>query len=135
MATHEFLEHTGETVLLVRADTVDELFAEAAQALGELEREGIPGTGNTVSRGIRQEAQDLASLLVDWLNELIFLSETETAVPVRAVVRIAQPGRLVAEVALARLERRPALVKAATHHRLRLAEEPYGWVGEVTLDV
>ena len=135
MASHEFLGHTGETVLQVRADALNQLFAEAAGALGELEREGIPLTEETTSRSVSHAAQDLPSLLVDWLNELIYLSETEAAVPVAATVRVTEPAMLEAEVVLARLERRPALVKAATHHRLRLERDRAGWVAEVTLDV
>ena len=135
MASYEFLDHTGEMVLLVRAPGLDQLFAEAARALGELEREGVPETGQTVSCRVTLNAGDLPTLLIDWLNELIYLSETEAAVPVRATVHLAEPARLNAEVELTRLERRPALVKAATHHRLRLEQGPAGWVAEVTLDV
>ena len=135
MARHEFLDHTGETVLLVRAATLDQLFAEAAEALSVLEREGIPTVGQTLPRHVSCQAQDLPALLVDWLNELIYLSETETGIPVSVAVRVGKPARVEAEVRLARLERRPALVKAATHHRLRLEQAPIGWVAEVTLDV
>lgn len=135
MASSEFLDHTGEMVLLVRAPGLDQLFAEAARALGELEREGIPIVGQAVARHLTLEAPDLPSLLVDWLNELIYLAETEAVVPVTSTVHLAEPARMDAQVELARLERRPALVKAATHHRLRLEQGPAGWVGEVTLDV
>jgi SHS2 domain-containing protein len=135
MARYEFLDHTGETVLLVRAATLDELFAEAARALGVMEREGIPTVAQTLSRHVSCQALDLPALLVDWLNELVYLSETETAIPLSAAVRLGKPARVDAEVELVRLERRPALVKAATHHRLRLEQEPAGWVAEVTLDV
>jgi len=134
MAHHEYLEHTGEVTLRLAAAELGPLFAEAAVALGELERGTIQPTTEVVVRRIRLEASEPASLLVDWLNELVFLSETESAVPVDATVGLV--GRVLdAEVRLAVLARRPALVKAATHHALRLERDQGGWIAEVTLDV
>lgn len=135
MSSHEFLDHTGETVLRVRADSLPDLFAEAAVALGDVERAGITPLGQAIGKRLTLTGPDLPSLLVDWLNELVFLSETERAVPCSATVEIEDGHRLTAEIGLNRIARRPALVKAATHHGLRLERQQGGWVAEVTLDV
>jgi SHS2 domain-containing protein len=133
--SHDFLDHTAETRLLVRAATFGELLAEAARGLGELERRGAqagpPGPG--VEIGVR--APDRAALLVEWLNELVWRSERESAVPSEIEVVEAADQHLVARVRFARLPDAPALVKAATLHGLRLESRDGMLEAEVTLDI
>jgi SHS2 domain-containing protein len=93
------------------------------------------------------DSRDLPALLVDWLNELIYWCETERAVPEQVTVGLGDgdpprcrpadvpPCRLAAQVHGPRLAHRPALVKAATHHGVRLEQTPQGWEAEVVLDV
>lgn len=142
MASHAFLEHTGETRMLVQAASLEELFAESARGLGKLEREDIATLGDPAVGTFRVSAPDLAALMVDWLNELVYWCETETAVPEVVTVRMDgfggqrdSPRRLDATVSGARLAHRPALVKAATHHGLRCEPTAGGWEAEVVLDV
>ncbi len=148
---YQFLEHTGETRLLVRAASLTEVFEEAARALGELERESLEPTGELAAGTVQVESRDLPALLVDWLNELIYWCEAERAVPEQVAVTInaspqpaalppgrpadLPPCRLAAQVHGPRLSHRPALVKAATHHGLRLEQTAGGWEAEVVLDV
>src|SRR5512135_110267 len=135
MSTHEFLEHIGETRLRLQAASLESLLAEAAVALGEVELAGIPLEPGHLERQIEVAAVDTGALLVDWLNELIYLAESEACVPVSAEVRLTAPSALEARVTCQRLSRPPALVKAATHHGLRLARVTAGWEAEVILDV
>jgi SHS2 domain-containing protein len=135
LPSHHFLEHTGETRLLVRGRTLEEVFAEAALAFGDLERESLHPTAETAYGIVQVESGDLPALLVDWLNELIYWCETERAVPAQVSPTFPSPGRLEARVSGPRLAHRPALVKAATHHGLRLEHAGDGWEAEVVLDV
>lgn len=133
---YQFLEHTGETRLLVTAASLAEVFEEAARALGELERESLEPTGEMVTGTMRVESPDLPALLVDWLNELIYWCEAERAVPGQVAVTLDPTSKTaVAQVHGRRLSHRPALVKAATHHGLRLEQTAHGWEAEVVLDV
>jgi SHS2 domain-containing protein len=155
LPSHQFLEHTGETRLLVRGGSLAEVFEEAARALGQLERESLQPTGEAAAGRVQLESPDLPALLVDWLNELIYWCEAERAVPDQVAVRLGDgalpssrpadqppcrpadspPCRLDAQVHGRRLSHRPALVKAATHHGLRLEQTAHGWEAEVVLDV
>jgi SHS2 domain-containing protein len=135
MTTHEFLDHTSETVLRVRAPDLPALFAEAARALGQVERGGIAGTGERVEQQVSVESADPAGLLVDWLNEVIWLSETGQFVPESVRIRLQGDTALTATLGGERLKAPPSLVKAATRHALRLERTPSGWIAEVTLDV
>lgn len=71
---HRFVPHTGELELELEAEQPAGVFVDAALALADLigdER------GDPLSLRVRVEAADRASLLVEWLNELVFLAETE----------------------------------------------------------
>jgi SHS2 domain-containing protein len=135
MGSHTLLDHTGEVILRLEGATEAEVLAEAALGLGELEREGLPATGERTEVDIAVEAADRPGLLVNWLNEIIYRCETASWVP--DAVRVLDLSATGARATLAgpRLAMPPALVKAATHHRLRFEPTASGWEGEVLLDV
>ena len=135
MTSHEFLDHISETVLSLRAATLPSLLEEGARALGGIEQAGIAGTAERMVRPLAVESTDAAGLLVDFLNELIWLCETESATPRDARVRLTGPASLEADVALERLAAKPSLVKAATRHGVTVESSPGGWEARVTLDV
>jgi SHS2 domain-containing protein len=129
---YEWVEHTAEIELRVEAASLEQLFSEALRALAEL-LDGEKG-GEPDSHELSASAPDRATLLVEWLNELVYLAEARAFVPER-VERI-EVGKTDVE-ALVRGRRgasRP-LVKAVTYHGLTLAEETGGWRATVVLDV
>jgi SHS2 domain-containing protein len=129
---HRWLDNTAELELTVEAPTEEAVLAEAAVALGELltdEPEGEPAR-----REVAVSAPDEPALLAEWLNELVFLSETESFVPERVVELELSAGRLRALVD-GRIAAPKTLVKAVTYHGLVLEREGVGWRGRATLDV
>lgn len=129
---YAWIEHTGELELRVEAPTEEGVFAEALAALGELLSDEFGGS--TQSRRIAVGAPDHPALLVELLNELVFLSETEAFAAERAVELDLEPSRLRAVVEGRRGEPK-SLVKAVTYHRLELVREGVGWWARVVLDV
>jgi SHS2 domain-containing protein len=73
---YEVFEHTADVGLHAYGSTLPELFIHAAQGMESLmvapERVQVQ-----VSREIVVEGHDNISLLIAWLNELIFLFDTE----------------------------------------------------------
>jgi len=137
-ARHDFVAHTAELALRLTADTPAELCAEACRALGLLvmaETGAVPPTGADLERTILVESVDAEALLVDLLNELIYLAETECWAPRTARAVSWQPDRVVLQVAGARLRAAPSRIKSATHHGLALRAGPQGWEAEVIFDV
>jgi SHS2 domain-containing protein len=134
---HERIAHTAELALRLEADTPAELFAEACRALGTMLREetGSTPTGEDASRTVAVDAVDADALLVDLLNELIYLAETERWAP--SAVRAAEctSTRVVLRMAGAHLRRAPSRIKSATHHGLALRRVGERWVAEVIFDV
>jgi SHS2 domain-containing protein len=134
-SSHEFAEHTSELRLRLRAGAPGELYAEAARALGGLLLRDAGGAGPEVTRELTVEGADPEALLVDWLNELLWQAEAERWVPRAVTVLEVTPTRLRARVTGPRVREPPVLVKAATHHGVRVTEGPTGWEAEVVLDI
>ena len=132
--SHEIADHVSEVRLRVRASSLGGLLVEAGRAIAELQLRGAEAS-SAGWRTIELSAPDRALLLVDWLNELIYLAEAERWVGVHFDVDSAEDGQLRARVRGVRLEHSVSLLKAATLHELRVAEIPGGLEGEVILDV
>lgn len=124
----DFLDHTGDVAVRVRAASLGALFADAAGALtATLVEAGAvrPAARHDVS--LEAASPDL--LLVDWLNELVYRFEVDGFLVARADARVAEAGgawRLDAAVFGEPLDearhqvRVP--VKGVTYHRLAIAE-------------
>ena len=131
-----WVEHTGELELAVEADSPEDVFEQAMEALGELlaERsEGGPGTG-TMLREVTVSAPDYATLLAEWLAELAYLAETEGFVPER-VERLRLSERALDATVAGRVASPAHLVKAVTYHRLEMLRDGETWRARVILDV
>ena len=138
----ELLEHTADVGIRARGPTLEEAFEQATLGLAEVQgalapgREGALGLGERVA--VQVSAPDPGALLVDWLNEVLWLAETRQAAV--AGVRVERVGAAVASGSVVLDSGGPApdgtFVKAVTYHRLRVEPDPEGgWLVEVYLDV
>lgn len=132
------LEHTADMGIAVEAATLPELFTEAARGLLLL-LGGEPAAAPRTSLTVTVAGDDREELLVNWLNELLFLLETRHFY-LAAVTRLELgPGSLAADLRGELLDpdrhsfAREA--KAATHHQLRLSEGPQGWSAQIYIDL
>jgi SHS2 domain-containing protein len=130
---HELVEHVGEVELALEAASEEGLFSEAADAFRELV-DGGPAQGEALRREIELAGPELARLLVDWLDELVFLAEVQAFVPQRVAALELDGTGLRATVEGVRGRPRH-LVKAATLHRLDVTQEGKVWRARVVLDV
>jgi SHS2 domain-containing protein len=128
---HRFVDHTSELEVELEAASAEGVLVEALDAFVEL---AGTGRGEIVERKVELEASDLPALLATWLDELLYLAETEGLLPESAELEVFGTRRLSGLVRLRRGEPRP-LVKAVTLHRLRLRPENGVWRGRVVLDV
>jgi SHS2 domain-containing protein len=134
-ASHEIADHTAELQVRLRAATLAELLAEAGRALAEIQLRELPACGEAEWRNLELTAPDAAGLLADWLNELIYLSETDRWIPTEFELRTSGQGSLRGRARGVTVERAPGLVKAATMHGLRVEPIPGGLTADVILDV
>jgi SHS2 domain-containing protein len=150
----ELLEHTADVGIRAWGATLEAAFEQATLGLAEVLGAARPGPGQPVT--VEVSAADPGGLLVDWLNEVLWLREVrQAAVAGVRVERVALdepdggaagaegpgPGgdgvaRGVVELADGGEPPDGTFVKAVTYHRLRVEREPGGgWVVEVYLDV
>jgi SHS2 domain-containing protein len=131
----ELIEHPGEVRLRLRAASPGELAMVAGRALAELELGHAPGPAAGPWRDVAVSGRDRDAVLVHWLNELIYLAETERWVGVEFAVVRATETELRMRVRGVVVDEAPARVKAATFHGLRIAAVADGVEAEVVLDV
>lgn len=133
--SHCFVDHTAEVGLRVRAASFAGLLVEAGRGLAELLLREIPAEPAGEAREIEVSSHDREALLVDWLNELLFVAEARLWVPLEFEVLEASDNHIRARARGAAVEVPPSIVKAATLHGLRVVETAEGFAAEVILDV
>lgn len=132
---HVFEEHTGEVLLQLSAPTLAALFAEAGKALAELMAGDDPLIATSAPEPIAVNARDGGTLLVAFINELVYRSETRKRVYTEFRIELASEHELRATIRGFSPSHLRTPVKAATLHRLRLERDERGYRGEVVLDV
>jgi SHS2 domain-containing protein len=140
LGTIETFEHTADVGFRVRGEDLEDLFRTAAGGLFDYIVVNREAVRDAESAAIALEADEPAGLLVAWLNELIFLSETGHRLYTRFDVRLGADGRsLRAEVGGEPIDRDRHIldheVKAVTRHGLTLRPEGDGWLAELILDI
>jgi len=141
-ASYRFLDHTADVGADLSAPDLGSLFAAALAAFTDTltERERVEPRDE---RRISLAAPGLEELLVAWLEELLYLFETEEALFRDAEVSVEERGGGWGLDAVARgerhdPERHPAkvLVKGITYHGLAVRPDAdRGWTGRVIFDV
>lgn len=133
------LDHTADVGFELSAPTLEGLFEEARRALLMVVFERPPEEG-AGERTVLLAAPDRETLLVRWLNELIYLTQDASFVPAQAKVEVGGAGCELR----ARLAGAPLLleeygwqgeIKSATFHGLDVISEEDGWRARVILDV
>jgi SHS2 domain-containing protein len=140
-AGFELLEHTADVGIRARGATLEEAFEQATLGLAEVQGAPAPGPEPARESGeavvVQVSAADPGGLLVDWLNEVLWLTETRRAGV--AGVRVERVGDGTASGSVVLAAGPPpegTFVKAATYHRLRVEPNPGGgWLVELYLDV
>jgi SHS2 domain-containing protein len=133
----EILEHTADVGVEATGETCEEAFEAAARGVATLLGAWFPGEGE--DHDVLIAAADREALLVGWLDEILFLHESQDVVfggfqvhelgdsELKGTVRAAPKGSRDLE---------GTAIKAATFHRLRVARQEDGvCMARVYLDV
>ncbi len=146
------IEHTADLGMTVRADTIEELFRRAASGMMALVRsdEAKRRTGGEQVAGAGEESpnadvrdiaidlpkRDLATLLVRWLRELLYLQEVEGFVYGDAdFERLDESGLRTTVTARPEPTRPIRELKGVTYHGLEVEREDGRWRARVIFDI
>ncbi len=119
----EIVDHTADVGIIAYGADIRQAFANAARALFSLITE-LDDVGEFLHRDIELTAPDEEGLLVEWLNELICLFDTENIVFKRFDITKLNNTQLKArsygEKVDSSKHRLKTGVKAATYHMLKV---------------
>jgi len=76
---YTYIEHPADVGFEAYGDTLEELFANAAIAVYSFMTE-VDEIADEEERAVAIQAEDLLSLMFDWLDEMLFLFESESLV-------------------------------------------------------
>jgi SHS2 domain-containing protein len=138
MKRFRILEHPADIGFEAFGSTREEVFANAARALFHLIvglDSVVPGT----ALAVQVEGSDPASLLVNWLSELLYLNDAEGWLFSEFEVERLDDRSLAAQARGEKFDRnrhRAKLqVKAITYHQLELENTAEGWHARVYVDI
>ncbi len=138
MHPFRILEHTADVGFEAFGSTRQDVFANAARALVHLivDLDSIEAREEVL---IEVEGSDPASLLVNWLSEILYLHDASgwlfrdfemRSLSDRSLCAVARGEKFDRTQHQAKL-----LVKAVTYHQLALEETPHGWRAQVYVDI
>jgi SHS2 domain-containing protein len=134
----EILEHTADLGIRVTAPTLEELFAAAAEALVSVTLDPAHIEPKH-EYPIQATGEDLEALLVNWLNEIVYLLDGARVAPatinVDELANTRVRGRAFGEPRDIKRHPHRIMVKAATYHQLRLERTAGQWEADIFLDV
>lgn len=135
---YEVFEHTADVGLHVYGSTLAELFVHAAQGMESL-MVPLEQMSAVTSREITVEGHDSVSLLIEWLNELIFLFDTEHLlfcdITIDIITETRLIGRVVGEPYDAQRHELSSAIKAVTWHEAAVNLTDQGYQARIIFDI
>ena len=135
---YEVFEHTADIGLHAYGSTLLELFIHAAQGMESLMVAPVQVQAQ-VSREIEVDGHDNISLLIAWLNELIFLFDTEYLLfrqfQIDALTETQLKARALGEPYDAQHHDLSSAIKAVTWHEATVEKTEDGYKARIIFDI
>lgn len=135
IAGFEEIEHTADRAYRIRGRDAGELFAHAMRGMFSVENSTAVDGEATVTRELEVAGPDHETLLVNWLNELLYLQEAHGETYGEADFLELTPRKLRARVHGRPDPEAQRIIKAATFHDLAIRQDAQGWEATVVFDV
>jgi SHS2 domain-containing protein len=134
----EFVDHSGDLGVRVFGESFPQLFEQAAEALTFILTDP-KAIRIKETRKILLEAKTDEELLITWLNELVYLFETEGLLFKTYNVFSVHDHHLEAlaqgEIYVEGRHPIKTTVKAATYHQLKISNDQGVWTAQVIFDL
>ena len=133
----QFINHTADAGILVKAKTLEGMFETAALGFSELITR-VDSLNCLIQRQFRLQEEDMETLLVSWLQELLYLLDTEGLIFGRFQVKLENltlEATAWGEVFDPEIHTMKTEIKAITYHQLEVVENDQGWKAQVIFDI
>ncbi len=132
----EELDHTADVLMRVRGATITEIFSDAGRALFHVMYGPCEDRG--VERRFSLEAENLESLLIDYLSELLFITDVENIVFCTFDIDI--EGTRLSAIAKGELfdparHSAGALIKGISYFGLEIVKEEEAYAVDIIFDI
>ena len=132
---YDEIEHTADVAIRAYGSTLDELFANAAEGMFSLiaDLDPVKAVGEIE---VRLVAEDIPTLLLRWLTELLYIHETQRLLFASFEVHVegtSLRGRARGEAIDKTRHELKLVIKAVTRHRLTV--DPQKGIAEVIFDI
>ena len=135
MEKFKFLDHPADLKIQVYGKNLEELFTNTALGMMTfLYPKKVAIINHETKKEIRIRANDLKALLVDWLSELLYLSDTNDVCYNDFDFEKLKEDELVA-IAFGRRVKAKEDIKAVTYHGLEVKQTSKGWQAIVLFDI
>ncbi len=129
-AQFEILGHTADLRIWVRANTPEELFRYALKGMAKIL--SPKAKGQDIRRNFSISSLDLSSLLIDFLNEAIYLANVNKEVYTNVEFSFFEDTHCVGEFIGTKVKEFDEDIKAATYHEAKIEQSKDGFF-EVTI--
>lgn len=138
MKKYTLISHTADIGIKLSANSLEELFKKTALAMFDIiaEKKKKSDTAE-IEIPIGQQAETLDELLVNWLNELLYLSQVKEVIFTDFSFKKFDEYSLQA-IAVAKDMKNYQLnveIKAATYHELKIEKKASKWQTQIIFDV
>lgn len=130
----EEIEHTADRAYRAYGRDLRELFVNAARALLAMEG-AAEDAGPATARDVRVQGIDRETLLVNWLNELLYLEERHGERYTDVRIAELSEQHLAASLAGVAVTTPKRKIKAVTFHDLKVTRGDEGWQATIVVDV
>jgi len=132
---YEEIEHTADVGIRAYGSTLNELFANAAEGMFSLiaDLDSVKPVGEIE---VRLAAEDIPTLKLRWLSELLYIHETQRLLLAAFDVQVdgtSLRGRARGEAIDKKRHELKLVIKAVTRHRLSV--DPQKGIAEVIFDI
>lgn len=126
MRTHQTLSHTADIRLRVEADSLPELFVAAIEGMASVQKLNIKNQISKIKRLVEIKSIDETALLIDFMNEVLYQSQTNREIYIEVKFLEFSETALKAEIYGQKVDEFDEDIKAVTYHEAKIVKNEKG---------
>ena len=138
MNNFKILDHPADIGIEVEGNSLDELFVNAASGTTSLMID-LSEISTKIKKGINLKGRNIEELFTNWLDEIIYLFDTEGFLAKNIVIETLHTTSLQATLEGEKYDSTKheikLYLKAVTYHQLEIKQTKEGWEAKVFFDV